>query len=400
MRSRFLAAIAASLAVVPAAAAPVVLSQPTEGYTYFNRSAATWAELATELTSCASLADGANVVWNGGARPYVGLLPGMMQSGQVAGARAANLENCMVVRGWRVVKLPGAEGAALAKLDKETLAGKLRAWVGAEEPNGTITRVWGNEAGISAIVKQGMPTMLSRRSLSELALDIPTPELPFYDPKFVASAQIHRPKALSPAELAAVRPGDKAVIVLTLVAPNPQSVARLQAAERGLGGFGLTLASGDWETWRRDGRIQVEQVALDVFDRRRSENPVVRTEAFLVTPGRWLFSLRTLKLCMGAPFIEVKPGEVVYAGAFDLGSSRLAPDISLSPAQAHLASTPDLAARLKPAMWTNGHVSSCAGPYTLIPVYALEFPGAPLAKGYRPAGQPPQRFATPASGGR
>lgn len=388
-----LAATTVSGVHAEAQADPVRLSSPSGGYVYFNRPGADWEQLTREMVECVSIAERANVPWKEQLEAFRGIVPQLIESGKAAGARTANVENCMVVRGWRVVELNQADGAAVAGLDRAAKADVLRQWVGADQPKGVVVRVWANDAGNAATVKQGMPPMSSRRSLSEGAIEAPKTELPVYEIKLAASIKLDAAKPLGPAEVARLEPGGQAVIVATLIAANPRGdsmrgVGRLEAAERNLGGFGLGLANGGWASLEREGKLRLEGLALNIFDRSRKEDPIVRTEVFLVSPGRWVFATNTLKLCLGAPFFEAKAGDVIYAGAFDMRTSALSPDMNLAPAQAHLNGSGDLLSKLKPAQWQNGHAVSCDGPFTLLPIYALEFPDAPYAEGYRRAGRP------------
>ncbi|MFZ5720095.1 MAG: hypothetical protein ACOY5Y_11605 [Pseudomonadota bacterium] len=376
-----------------ASASPPKLSSPTDGYVYFNRPGASWEELSRDLITCASVAERANVMWNGKSSPYVGILPHLLQSGQAAGARTANLENCMVVGGWRVIRLAEAKGSALARLDRGGLAEQLSQWVGVDQPEGEVVRVWANDAGKPDTIKQGMPPIKSRKSLSEAAIEISKADLPFYDIKLAASIELDTPQPLSPDQLSRLQLNKQAIVVATLIAPNPRGasmrgIGRQEAAQRNLGGFGMSLAHGGWASFQSNGKLRIESFNLNIFDRSRSEDPIVRTEAFLVSAGRWSFGTGTLKLCLGAPFIEVEPGDVIFAGAFDMGAKQLTPEMDLARAQAHLRSAPGLLAKLRPAQWQNGHTVSCDGPYSLLPVYALEFPDAPNAEGYRAAGRP------------
>ena len=46
-------------------------------------------------------------------------------------AIGANTENCMVVRGWRVVQVSADTAESIAKLNQPDLAARLSPWVGA-----------------------------------------------------------------------------------------------------------------------------------------------------------------------------------------------------------------------------------------------------------------------------
>ena len=94
-----------------------------------------------------------------------------------------------------------------------------------------------------------------------------------------------------------------------------------------------------------------------------------------------------------AGFVEVAPGEVVYAGTFDLGSEAMGPDLSLEPAVAFLQPWPDGAQRLRAAVYTNGVTGPCAGNY----LYELDIPGAPYDPAFPWRSESRQATPTPAA---
>jgi hypothetical protein len=84
-----------------------------------------------------------------------------------------------------------------------------------------------------------------------------------------------------------------------------------------------------------------------------------------------------LNLCLGSPSFELKPGEVIYAGTWNLAGDDLGPDLAMAPARAWLKGP--AAEQLQPAVYRNGSRGSChAFPMS----YALEIPGAPFAPDY------------------
>jgi hypothetical protein len=105
--------------------------------------------------------------------------------------------------------------------------------------------------------------------------------------------------------------------------------------------------------------------------------------AVAAPPGRWrlygLGVMPTLNLCLGSPSFELKAGEVVYAGAFDLSADDLGPDLDLAPARAWLAGVGD---KVKAAVYTNGSQGPC-GDNT---IYALELEGVPFEAGHASGG--------------
>ena len=105
-----------------------------------------------------------------------------------------------------------------------------------------------------------------------------------------------------------------------------------------------------------------------------------RFYVFDVEPGLWrLSSIHALTLCLGAPVFEIKPGDVVYGGSYDLGAANIGPDMSLDGPRTflngHAAS-----AKIAPAAYTNGSVDSCAGANT---IFSLEIPDVPFDPNYK-----------------
>jgi hypothetical protein len=104
------------------------------------------------------------------------------------------------------------------------------------------------------------------------------------------------------------------------------------------------------------------------------------TYVVAVPPGRWrLQGSGAVSFCLGGPAFDVGASEAIFAGGFD-AVHPYAPDMTLAPAQAELADAA-LAARLKPADWTNGESFACSA-LTPQTIYVLELPGAPFVAGY------------------
>jgi hypothetical protein len=287
---------------------------------------------------------------------------------------AASLENCMVVHGWRVVRLDEPEGQALTKLAPAELRSKLAPWIGSARPPGSVARAWANDAANGTIDHFSLrPGHTKKGQLSLIALaagPIQVPgrtsaspgkvEKPRIDPKW--------PKgSLKAAEFAAVPAGAGIVIV----------------AIRGMG-----FTRGNGFVFQRIGpRPDVRAAALDHapdrFEALASSLAGSRTLAVALPPGRWRIAsdingVMELNYCLGSPSFELKAGEVVYAGNLDLKSASLRPDLSLERPRQWLAGAPAAAAAVKPAAWTNGARGPC-GPNS---IYALEFAGAPFEPGY------------------
>jgi hypothetical protein len=355
------------------------LAEMTPGYTYYNRPGADLRSHDADVADCA--AEGARTIsldeqiHNGANQGLAGaIIGGILQRTTHRGAAAAALENCMVVRGWRVVKLEDAEGAELAKLPPADLAARLGPWVGAETPHGAIVRTFHNDAASAASKRYAMKpshddTQLSLISatggrLTQFVADDRPAESTrdLLDPKWPT-------KPLTPQTLSAV-PAGGAILLLQIK--------------------GLSMHGGNGVRLNRMGD------ATNILPSRSDHAPdvVIASKgtlfahkqgdvfAFAVPAGRWRIAalqagLPVLNFCLGAPAFEVRAGDVVYAGSFDLSAEDLGPDLGLAPADAWLGAAPE-ASRLRPASYVNGTRSVCGDNA----IYALEVKGAPFEPGY------------------
>jgi hypothetical protein len=388
------AAASAAVAAAPADEAPgqVNLTKSIGGYVYFNRPGADIGTHDTEVVDC--IRQAARTVQpdvNGG-----GILGAILHSAMEDRGEAVNVENCMVVRGWRVVRISDEEGDRLAKLTPAEKSSELSAWVGEATPHGEIMRVWNNDAGRVSTKKFKLPGYFGRTSISvaaqpeQVRKEAATPPAPPELPK--AAKSTRPPKALKPEQLAAV-PADSALVIVHLK--------------------GLSMSNGQWmvlqrvgadpeiPAWAEDQRPDVVNVIYASF----WTGDDGKILAYALPPGRWRVAgqgggLSQLNFCLGAPAFEVAAGEVVYAGSFDMGAEDFGPNLDLGRAQALLAANPDQAARLRPAVYENGWTTACGGNF----IYAYEIKGAPFRAGYVGGGAPAaaanQPAATPASSGR
>lgn len=355
------------------------LGRMTMGYTYYNRPGAELKAHDADVIACA--ADAARMLsvdealHTGAAQGLVGaLVGGAIQNAAHRGAVAAGLENCMVVRGWRVVKLGDDEGQALAKLPQADLAARLAPWIGAAVPHGQIVRVWGNDAANAVTHRYAMRpdhTNNGQLSLAE-----------------ATTGDLHQFETSG-------RPVDSARAVLDPKWPKKALTAStLSAAPNGSGILmvrirGLSLRNGIGVWLSREGADK------DIFPSRSDHGPDLLLAAkgllfahhdgdmFVIAtpPGRWRLAAigmtPSLSLCLGSPSFAVGAGEVVYAGTFDLGAADFSPDLDLAPAKAWLAGQPQ-AQTVRAAEWVNGSRGLCDGNG----MYALEFKGAPFEPGY------------------
>jgi hypothetical protein len=403
MRSAMLAASAVAGLLLPLTAmadsvgAPVTLGQMTLGYTYFNKPGADLKVHDADVKDCAAEAartisfdEQVNVVVIGApAEALAGgvvamAIEGPMRQAYHRGAAGSALENCMVVRGWRVVKLPDDEGQALAKLAPSELSARLAPWVGASNTHGQIIRVWNNDAADDTNSRfalrpdhtnDGQLSLIEATSQDLHQFEQPG-QLGDVGPGALDSKW---PKGgLSPAALGNAPDGSAVIIVK--IKPAPIHVTLSMAL---LPNKASSPANGVTVLLSREGTSE------NVFPSRVDHAPdVIETDpwhgntfAFAVPPGRWRISgigkPMVLDFCLGAPSFEVKAGEVVYAGLFDLGAADLGPDLDLAPAKAWLAGHPQAEA-VRAAVYTNGSRGPCSGNA----IYALEVKGAPFEPEY------------------
>jgi hypothetical protein len=358
----------------------------TTGYTYYNRPGADAAAHAADIKACA--AEAMKLHYSGEARsftytqPYAaetieagvvgGLIGNLIVGVTIAnvnhnghiGAVAAGLENCMVVRGWRVVQLSDAEGQPLAALPQAELAGRITPWVGAQSPPGKVVRVFGNEAasGLEARLgtwpKSGDSVQLSYTAVTGGSLK----SFVLYGTQPMAPGMVlnaRRPTPMTAAMLPTVA-DRRAIVILTL---------------KGLGGRtggGISLERLNAAGYGVDERLLLDQ-SNNMFNKTTGD-----TVGLVITAGRWRISaIGDLSFCLGAPAFDAKAGEVLYAGALDLKAARIDPDLSLEAPKAWLGAAP-LAAGLKPVQYENGSTGVCGGQV----IYALEFQNTPFAAGY------------------
>lgn len=140
-----LAAGAALLAMLPSPAAAEGKIDRGHG-SFFNRPGATAVELAADTAACRAIADGTDSQVNASEVLAGGVL--LVFSGLLAtgGQKRINIENCLLIRGWRLYAMTRTDGAAWNKLPDATRERELATLVGAETPaRGQMLRAWRND---------------------------------------------------------------------------------------------------------------------------------------------------------------------------------------------------------------------------------------------------------------
>lgn len=379
-----LAAFAASsMSLAIACATPADLTKVTPGQTYFNKTGAALEDHNRDLEACHAIANGGasqapptpddSALYTYRYEPQ--FLNGSLQ---VHTLELLNTEHCMVVRGWRVVRLSDEQGKALRKLETSAFVERMAAMVGAEPPDGVIVRTFANEGLRASTRKNAIPSYFSATSLSLKLLDdrrrLRVPGARLGRPMsrhmpYVATSVA--PETLSP-------PGTAEATVIALVDSD---------ADHLMEGFLLERVSRDPAkfAYAEDGGADTFTLnMLGVDFKGTGPSKRTKTLAFRIPAGRWRISrtLTYLEPCMGAPAFEIAPGEVLFLGRFDLMSEYQGPRMDIEAGREAIALAPALATRLAPAPWVNGEVWGCLA----YPRYAFEFEGFPYKPDY-PWGQ-------------
>ena len=363
---RVLGLLLAALLASPSAVA-ATMDRPSDGYLYFHRAGADMARHDAVIDACIREVAGT-------LQPYIARVPtGPLTAMLLAPARAAqqqgadrvafdsNLENCMVARGWDVVRLNDAEGQRIVGLPQPQQAAMIAPWVGAEQPHGQVVRQY---APIDAQSwKGGLDETPGPPSLSLTAgvHDLTRLNTP---PLHPLPAQ-WRLLQVAEANTVAVPNASVIVIRVTTTAPAESRWAFVRMDAPAAQGAGLPALT---------------YFAVATNPSGKGGSALEKTYVVTVPPGRWrLQSSGATSFCLGGPAFDVGAGEAIFAGTFD-AAHPYAPDMTLAPAQSELSNSA-LAARLKPANWTNGESFPCSAlqPAT---IYVLELPGAPFVDGY------------------
>lgn len=362
----FWAGAISALVSASATATPVNLVRQTEGYTYFSRPHADMNILYQELAEC--LADVRGESRNNGYGPVQGLLGYSLAESMRNGMTMVSLENCMVFRGWRVIRLDSKEGEALSHLPNTDLAARLGEWVGADEPHGQIVRTWANDLTKPDTIRSAFPNMTVHPSLSVLAVPksrpSEKPDRPAQRPNWPYKMNIF--KQATTDQLAHI-PAGSAVIVVTLRNSAPTDFVRLKFLRIGPNQHDpASFADGQPDTlW-----VTLPRTLPGTPAGAR----VQQTMRFVVPAGRWaVYAVSdVMTACLNAPYFEIAAGDVAYTGTLDFGVDGLPWDPSLEPARLNLTDAPTLQSRVAVVQWINGAVITCPGTYA----YALEFPFA------------------------
>lgn len=371
------------------------LTVPSTGYVYFHKPAARLAQHDSDLLDCY---DKAREFYQPAERPQTGQQEGVLAIliGETVALNAAkprgypvNLENCMVAKGWSVVRLPPSRGAALASMPIPGLRRQLDGMVGKLPVEGEVVRVFENEA------------LQVRTRMFEAARFPDRPSLSiFAEDKWKAAGRIAPwPTSYDQRGIGHSTGLEK------LKAPTAGRALVILRYRRGdtLPGLSFRRVVNAYpeSPFRGPDRFAFGAPAGSPTD------PEYGVRVYSVLPGWWALTSASgwdsvhqfvygMNFCLGAPTFDVKPGAIIFAGTFDGGGETLVPDMSMDGLKADLAAagSPLAIDMIKPAAWVNGAAGDCYG-YGYI--YALEFPGAPFFEGYPYGSQASPRDESPAS---
>ncbi len=354
------------------------LTRSTSGFTYFNRPGANIIAHDEAVRMCVSRSNALSQFTDN--QVFKGLVPDLIADAQDDARLKANLENCMVVAGWRVIRLPPQEGRALGGIGKSALAERLAPWVGLDQPHGTIARTFSNEAARGDTVWGAMPggggTILSLKATDLSNLPLPSP------PPAQVHPERHRLPVSPPIPVAQLTPDN----IASLPAGTALAIIKVVGTGRTNGeglGIGRVDARSTPPLMRTVATDPVENLYAAVkWTLFKGSDREVR-ETLLAVPiipsdYRVESRMNTMEYCLGAPVTTIREGDVVFLGAFDIAGQTLGPDLDLEPARTFLANDPARLARLRPAEWRNGHTFACS----LVYFYALEFPATPFEPEY------------------
>ena len=353
-----------ALGATIATSAAADVSAMTRGYIYFNKPGADGAAHTAAVSACVEESAAARSFVSRTASdpntspPPAGVVSALFwgsrfNSGHLGTAMSA-IENCMVVRGWRVIRLSDREGRAMAGMRQADLMAALEPWIGAEAPHGAVARIWSNEAADSAGRRFAELPPVSEDGMLSLKAVTGRDAGQFTD-----RVQVHPGPLPAFSYVRAVSAADARIPV------SGQGI--ILASVRGLSvrnGFGILLRNED------------TQHPLTIgLDRSLPAFTPDQVYAFRVPAGRWRVagmisnSNQYLDFCWGAPAFQVESGRLVWAGAFDLNAANLKPDLDLTAPRRWLAGSPD-GVDLVPAVFVNGSTAACDGST----LYSLTFP--------------------------
>ena len=172
-------ALMAAVLVLARSAPAADLAASVTGTSYFQKDGATAASHEADLLDCRALAGrmhqppppvpqtttaSGGLAGAIGAAIAVAIIVAAEQAAADRKARPVNVENCMVVKGWRVVSLTPEDATAFAALDKAAKSARVGDWVGDPQLHGALARRFDND--VAANDSSQMFVVAQRRGVS------------------------------------------------------------------------------------------------------------------------------------------------------------------------------------------------------------------------------------------
>ena len=344
---------------------------------FYNKPGATRAQYDADWQDCRLIARGSRLasgsttyynpaLYNPSISPLAAGVGGgigaiIAQKIQEGVQRRENRKRCLMIKGWRMVRLPDAQSAEVAKLadaDKQAYFNRI---VGASDVQGEIDKM----------DRFGPP--------EDRALAV--------GPELAGPATLFIHKDPAKAVLPRLEPGQGA-IVMAFRRNHPQAANRFALVQL----FRYDRTKGDLfyqpRDWKKQGDKTSYVVGIPAGDRHSPyELRVVPVTAGDYVLGGWTLGVNMPPAesnCFGAPMIHVEPGQYAYLGdATPIMGATLADGTKtsamvwtryLSVAQGQLARLrPELAGKLTEAPIRNRAGYSCAA----TTMSRFDWPGAP-----------------------
>ncbi len=339
---------------------------------YYNRPGATRAEYNADWQMCRLIARGSRTA--GGTVGYAtaagvsplaaglggaigGMLGAMIAEGQ---QRRENRRQCLLIKGWRLVKLPGDQAAKVQAMMPAARDAYFDERIGAETVEGKVTE-------ITSFVQPDDP---------EVALHAPV----------AGTRAVFLGKKVDPALPVTLAEGEGAIVVAFR---RPDALTAGRSAGARFLRYDLQAQDALFRPrdWKKKGDTTTYLVEANSADKRAG----IEVQVLRVTAGAYVLDSLTLvrrqfpvSNCFGAPVFSVAPGQVVYFGdllpyrvrrnAAGMWAGGIFHAENLEDARAALASAqPALAAAMVPAEIQNGATYACAG----ISMARYDLPGKP-----------------------
>jgi hypothetical protein len=282
-----------------------------------------------------------------------------------------NIELCMVVKGWRLMRLPELEGQRLALLSQNELSVALASLVGSLSPTGETARIFRNET-ITPSQTRATDYKNAKRTL--------------------LSAQAISPNAQSDQGILSMDPSQRGqrigwsgpTPIGQVVKLEPQSVYdNAPNSAVIIYGFRQTRKARFQLTAIERESVSAQQTVDRVFVSANNspimlaDGSALSIQVFRVPPGKWFVQGGYFNYdnCMGAPVFEAKAGSVTYMGTFDIRADKYVVDLNPQLVEGRLS--PSLST-FSIAQWQNGYTYTCRQ----MLLYATEFEGFPFVEGY------------------